>query len=127
MGSFANVVGADYGASSAQWYAGRYNETGSPIYAVGGLLSSLWSPETYLQTTSALSVGYSLSGWAARTGPGLILEGGKGTRLFQIRSFESGRPIFRIDKGPVPGRGNDILHYHRRPNLDLHRPYQGGW
>ena len=69
---------------------------------------------------------YSVAGWAAKTGPGLIIDGSKGTRLFQIRNLKSGKPILRLDKGPVPGYGDDLLHYHRWPDMKLHRPYQGG-
>lgn len=127
QGTGSNWLGTGSGESSAQWYANKYNETGNPLYYVGGFLSSLWTPETYQYTATTLLMGVSAAGWAAKTGPGLIVEGVKGTRLFQIRDYGSGRPIFRLDKGYVPGKGNDVLHYHRSPSLELHRPYQGGW
>jgi hypothetical protein len=37
------------------WYAERYNETGSWYYMAGGLLASLWTPETYVQTAVTLA------------------------------------------------------------------------
>jgi RHS repeat-associated protein len=51
------------------------------------------------------------------TGTNIILEGPKGTRLFQMRWQKTGKPIFRCDKG----------HYHRIPDLSQHRPSEGGW
>ncbi len=48
-------VGAGFGEESAIWYAERYNETGNPIYFVGGLFASLWTPDTWLQTTIAIA------------------------------------------------------------------------
>lgn len=48
-----------------------------------------------------------------------------GTRILQLRHRASGKPIGRIDYGPVPKKG-DRLHYHRQPDMRLHRPYEGG-
>jgi len=68
------------------------------------------------------------AGWAAATGPAFVIDGpGRGTRLFQIRDADSGQPIFRLDYGPVPSQNGDMLHYHRAPDLRLHRPFEGGW
>ncbi|MBW2143730.1 MAG: RHS repeat-associated core domain-containing protein, partial [Deltaproteobacteria bacterium] len=43
-------LGTGYGEEAAMWYAERYNETGAWYYMAGGLLASLWTPETYVQT-----------------------------------------------------------------------------
>lgn len=53
-------------------------------------------------------------------------EGRQGTRIIQFRNKATGRPVFRLDKGPVPGKVGPKLHYHRPPDLSLHHPYQGG-
>jgi hypothetical protein len=37
------------------WYAERFNETGNPIYFVGGVFAALWTPETYIQTAITLA------------------------------------------------------------------------
>ncbi|AQQ10442.1 Cell wall-associated polypeptide CWBP200 [Sedimentisphaera cyanobacteriorum] len=60
------------------------------------------------------------------SGSDIIIEGHKGTRWLQFRNYRTGRPIFRLDKGPVPGRGTK-WHYHRPPNIKHHRPYDGGF
>jgi hypothetical protein len=66
--------------------------------------------------------GASLYAVAARK---LIVDGAAGTRIIQLRSKATGRPIFRLDRGPVPNKGVRY-HYHRRPDLKKHRPYEGG-
>jgi len=58
------------------------------------------------------------------TGLNPKLDGPRGTRIFQVRNGKTGEPRFRVDKGPVPGRGKKP-HYHRRPDLSKHRPYEG--
>jgi hypothetical protein len=55
----------------------------------------------------------------------LKFDGRSGTRKFQVRDGRTGKPYFRVDKGPVPGKGDNLWHYHRRPDLRLHRPYEG--
>ncbi|WP_028315502.1 RHS repeat domain-containing protein [Desulfatibacillum aliphaticivorans] len=47
-------VGASQGEAATQWYAEKYNETGNPIYLVGGTVAALWTPETYADTAMTL-------------------------------------------------------------------------
>jgi RHS repeat-associated protein len=49
------ALGTGYGEDSAMWYADKYNNTGNPIYMIGGLFSSLWTPDTWLATTATLA------------------------------------------------------------------------
>jgi hypothetical protein len=113
-GSPSNLLGTGYGASSAQWYADRYNETGSPIYAVGGLLSSLWTPDTYLKTASALTIGYSISSWAASTGgPAAIPElnfGTQGNNYFRVID-KANQLGFRVDKPHLGHAADGFTNY----------------
>jgi RHS repeat-associated protein len=90
-------------------------------YTTMGLFASLWTPNTSEKTFETLLTAYLIG----KANENLTCEGQKGTRRFQIRDKKSGRPIFRIDKGPVPDEEGDKWHYHRRPDLDKHRPYEG--
>jgi RHS repeat-associated protein len=49
-------VGTGIGQDSAQWYADMYNKTGDWYYALGGGLSSLWTPDTWMDTLNALLI-----------------------------------------------------------------------
>ncbi len=48
-------LGTGIGEEVAQWYADNYAATGSWYYGAGGLLASLWTPDTYLETLAALA------------------------------------------------------------------------
>lgn len=61
--------GTGFGEEAAEWYAQQQIETGNPLWAIPGAIASLWTPETYQATASVLLTAYSLTGWAARTGP----------------------------------------------------------
>lgn len=53
--------GTEIGEDSAQWWADHYVATdslgGKVWYGGGGLLSSLWTPDTYLKTSLTLGIG----------------------------------------------------------------------
>ena len=56
-------LGECSGEKSAQWYADKYNEsglTGKIGYGAGGLLASLWTPDTSNYTALTLGSGYAL-------------------------------------------------------------------
>jgi hypothetical protein len=94
--------------------AGQLIAEGGTAYQVSRIAADISAGAAYA------ALGVKLSG------TNVYIEGPKGTRLIQIRSVGSGRPVIRVDRGPVPGEGTR-LHYHRPPNLSLHRPYDGGW
>jgi RHS repeat-associated protein len=47
-------LGTSFGEKAAMWYADKYNETGAWYYMAGGLLASLWTPETWTATATTL-------------------------------------------------------------------------
>ncbi|WP_223879378.1 SpvB/TcaC N-terminal domain-containing protein [Chitinimonas arctica] len=51
------LPGTTAGDSAAQWYADKYLETGSPLYYAGGVVASLWTPDTAAETTINLAGG----------------------------------------------------------------------
>ncbi|MFA5162875.1 MAG: RHS repeat-associated core domain-containing protein, partial [Elusimicrobiales bacterium] len=116
-------MGEAQGQKSAEWYADQYNKsTGLDVlgYGLGGLLASLWTPCTSDKTATILSSALMASQILKAAGiPQTVVEGRKGTRIFQIRNTE-GKPTFRLD---TDKRG---LHYHRWPDMNLHRPRDGG-
>lgn len=73
---FGGLVNAGecFGASSAQYWANKQVATGNPLYAIPGVLASLWTPATsdytfaVLATVSGLAVGI-------RTGMGVSGDG----------------------------------------------------
>ena len=65
------------------------------------------------------------SAYGMRDAGNLKFDGPSGTRRFQVRDRTTGEPHFRVDKGPVPGKDGPRFHYHRRPDLSKHRPYEG--
>jgi hypothetical protein len=70
-----NYFGTKQGQESAAWWAQQYEESKTWYeklsYGFGGVLASLWTPQTWKQTSLTLGTGYALSGWAAKTGPWL--------------------------------------------------------
>lgn len=57
-------------------------------------------------------------------GPGLIIEGSQaGSRLCQVRSLETGEPLFRVDYGWVPSMVEKLLHFHWWAELGKHLPW----
>jgi RHS repeat-associated protein len=60
---FTNIwipAGEQYGAAAAQYWADRQTQTGNPLYAIPGLLASLWTPCTSGRTGLALASGGAL-------------------------------------------------------------------
>jgi RHS repeat-associated protein len=53
--TLGQYAGTGVGAEATTWYAEQYNDTGNPVYFLGGAFSALWTPETYLQTAIALA------------------------------------------------------------------------
>jgi len=73
---FGINAGESYGQSSAEYYARITIDPCASKLAkagawAGGLLASLWTPETSEYTFATLTIAYSLSEWAANTGPWL--------------------------------------------------------
>jgi RHS repeat-associated protein len=57
---FTNIwipAGEQYGAQAAQYWAEQQAQTGNPLYAIPGLLASLWTPCTSNKTGLALTSG----------------------------------------------------------------------
>ncbi len=81
------------GTDGAQWYADKYIETGNPLYFVGGVLASLWTPETADETISILGVagGTRIIG-AAIEGASTLAGISKGTAII-IRGGNLGMQI----------------------------------
>ena len=55
INTLGHYLGTGYGAEATIWYAERFNDTGNPIYFVGGVFAALWTPETYIQTALTLA------------------------------------------------------------------------
>jgi RHS repeat-associated protein len=123
-------VGTGFGEESAQYYADKFNNSNTWYEkagnGLGGLLASLWTPETYKKTALTLTVAYSVAGWAARTGPTVGWRGGEITLTRQGAKS----PDFRLNPFGDWGSSNPYArrpHYHRRPGIGKHRPWEGGW
>jgi RHS repeat-associated protein len=117
--------GTGAGLESQQWYMDQIVNNGKPWYQemhlwAGGFMAGLWTPDTYQETGWTL-----ISAYGLRNAGNLKFDGRSGTRRFQVRDSQTGKPYFRADKGPVPGKGNNRWHYHRRPDLRKHRPFEG--
>ena len=117
--------GTGYGEDALQYYTDITLDPDAPWYQkgpayIGGFLAALWTPETYQETAWTL-----ISAYGMRNAGNLKFDGPSGTRRFQVRDRTTGEPYFRVDKGPVPGKQGPRTHYHRRPDLSKHRPYEG--
>ncbi len=113
MGMFINMWHAqemeEHAGLAGEYWDECKGKSAKHMAAVGG-----YAVLDYVQFTGLQKLG------------GLTGEGRQGTRIFQLRNKATGRPVFRLDKGPVPGKVGPKVHYHRPPDLKLHRPYQGG-
>jgi len=113
MGMFINMWHAqemeEHAGLAGEYWDECKGKSAKHMAAVGG-----YAVLDYVQFTGLQKLG------------GLTGEGRLGTRIFQLRNKSTGRPVFRLDKGPVPGKVGAKWHYHRPPDLTLHRPYQGG-
>ncbi len=117
--------GTGYGERAVSWYASRWVETRNPLYALGGGLSALWTPDTWVQTSVVLGTGWLSAGWASRTGPVVGFKGGEITLTSQ-----TGDKFFRANPLGNPSSQNPLgrrSHYHRRPGIEKHRPWERGW
>ena len=117
--------GTGFGEDALQYYVDITLDPDAPWYQrgsayIGGFFAALWTPETYKETAWTLIAAYGVRG-----GGNVVTDGPLGTRILQFRNKTTGEPYFRLDKGPVPGKAKPKIHYHRRPNMKLHRPYEG--
>jgi len=81
------AAGEEFAQQSQCWYAQHYVDPSTPnwqrpLYFVGGVLSSLWTPENSDATFAVLSTALTLSGAAARTEPRI---GGRGPAPIEPR------------------------------------------
>jgi RHS repeat-associated protein len=67
--------GTGFGQSAAEWYAQQQVQTGNPLWAIPGVIASLWTPATYQQTGWTLATAGLGAGWAANTGPTVTQAG----------------------------------------------------
>ena len=91
---------------------GGYNDVVNPCsgYYAGGKYSA-YVAETALGAEV-------LSGWR-------WLKNVKGIEKKWTKDFRTG--WHRLPPGRYPGAGRNLPHYHRRPGIDKHRPWQGGF
>ena len=123
---FGINAGESYGEDAAFYWASKSIDSNNAWYETAtyttmGLFASLWTPCTSEDTFYTLATAYMVGQANGR----IIIDGPKGTRKIQFRDSKTGKPYFRADKGPVPGKKGDKWHYHRRPDLKKHRPYEG--
>lgn len=100
-------AGENYGAEAAQWYADRSIRADNfwwetALYTAGGLLASLWTPDTSDATF------WTIAGTC------------KGNNIYKFgKEYPRGNKIFRI--APFGNRKNDSIgkwpHYHRKVKL----------
>ena len=123
-----SYFGTGFGESALNYYCNVIDSPDSTVGEktgayVGGMLSALWTRETYWQTALTL-----FGGWQVRNVAYVDVVGGVKPKL-QFRN-QRGKPIFRVEKHPL-GKGAERnkprWHYHRPPDMKKHRPYQGGW
>ena len=53
------------------------------------------------------------------------LKNARGIEKAWSKNFRTG--WHRLPKGNYPGAGKNLPHYHRRPGIGKHRPWEGGW
>jgi RHS repeat-associated protein len=110
-------VGTGYGEDATQYYADKYNNADTWYektgWGVAGCFAALWTPDTYLKTAGTLAAGYSVAGWAARTGgPAAIPNlsfGSQGNNYFRVMDTAN-RLGFRIDKAHVGHAAKNIIN-----------------
>jgi hypothetical protein len=111
VNKLGQLLGAGYGDKAINIYTQKYADTGNYVYVVGGGVAHAWNSDNWLTTASIFGAGWSVSGWAVSTKIGW--KGGEVTLTKQ----GANSPFFRLDpKG----------HYHRRPGIGKHRPWEGG-
>ncbi|MDQ3525876.1 MAG: hypothetical protein M3451_12605, partial [Chloroflexota bacterium] len=89
---------AEAGDSAAQYWAGKHVESGNPLYAAAGMLASLWTPDTALETTITLgggAIGRPLGAVASFAGDAMVASRilGPTGRVFG-NTFYAGRQGF---------------------------------
>ncbi len=62
-GYLGERLGADLGEDALNYYASRWSETGNPLWTVPGFFSALWTPDTYLSTSTVLATAYGVNLW----------------------------------------------------------------
>lgn len=76
-------VGTGYGENSAQWYADMYNKTGDWYYALGGTFASLWTPDTWTDTLTALMLAYGAGNYLAERAAAEVAAERGGLNLYK--------------------------------------------
>jgi len=61
--------GTGYGEDALGFYTRKWSETGNWWWGFPGGVAALWTPENYWKTAGVLASGWSVAGWAAKTGP----------------------------------------------------------
>jgi len=122
------VAGAAVGAAvAAASYSARTAGTSSFSWkglagsAAGGAFVGALGGGTYGRIGSLL--GHSMKG--ARLGLTFSRGGGRGTDLIFRGSRVLGLHSHRIASSKVPAWASRLPHYHRRPGIGNHRPWQG--
>lgn len=125
MGERFNQAMYDIGANP-----GMVSDMARDLRELGGQIlfeeidNATSDPFEYGRSIGRITAGAEMAVVASAIAGEITIDLPRGTRILQIRSTSTGKPFFRVDRGPVPGRGTR-LHYHRRPDLSRHRPYEG--
>jgi len=102
-------LGTGYGEEAAMWYAERYNETGAWYYMAGGLLASLWTPETYVQTAITLATAPLVAAKIAAAG---VQSAAAAARVAVKEVIEE------VIGVPIPGKGKSFASKRGVKNAD---------
>ncbi|MCB9938702.1 MAG: RHS repeat-associated core domain-containing protein [Planctomycetaceae bacterium] len=107
-------AGESYGDHAAQYWADRYAETGNWWYQVPGVFASLWTPCTSDQTLLTLIPISRLR----------VLKNAPGVEYRFTKDFRVGWHRFTPKRGPLKGQVLNRPHYHTRPGIGWHRPWE---
>ena len=103
-------LGTGIGEDSAQWYADQYIKTGRWRYGAGGLFASLWTPDTYLDTT--LTLGPVAVGAAAKTGVAARILPGDTAPVGPGAELAVGAGKLGVPRGAAQGLAPTIRHVY---------------
>jgi hypothetical protein len=113
-------LGTGIGEEVAQWYADNYAATGSWYYGAGGLLASLWTPDTYLETLAALATAEVAGSYFGRLGATQATEAA-GTSLRQ------GLSVAERSRLPTPALRPSNIFYDFPTHVRGSKPYIPNW
>jgi RHS repeat-associated protein len=125
FGGWINA-GESYGESALQYWADRSTDPDNTWYDTAaynfmGALAALWTPCTSDETALTLLGGPGtkfFKGWR-------WMKSARGFEKTWSRNFRTG--WHRLPPGNYPGAGRNLPHYHRRPGIGKHRPWEGGF